>query len=137
MGEGFADDGGYAGAEEFDGVGEFFNELSHGLGSIVGTLLVFLRGELPFRRRDRDLIVRAFDHDAAVSFAEPFEVKRVCEMLGRLFFSLRHRIRLLDRNLENARFARSGHVAGDAELFVGERIEMRMGEALPRISEGE
>src|SRR5207248_1352425 len=121
----------------FDGVGEFFNELSHGLRDLPGALLVFVPRELPLRRRDGNLIVRAFDHDAAVSLAEPFEVKRVCEMLGRLFFSLRHRIRLLDRNLENARFARSSHVAGHAELFAGERIEMRMGEALSTVSKGE
>src|SRR5204863_7475124 len=56
----------------FDGMGEFFNELSHGLGDLPGALLVFVPRELPFRRRDRDLIVRAFDHDAAVSLAEPF-----------------------------------------------------------------
>src|SRR5438034_8812069 len=47
--------------------------------------LVFVPRELPLRRRDGNLIVRTFDHDAAVSLAEPFEVKRVCDMLGRLF----------------------------------------------------
>ena len=58
-------------------------------------------------------------------------------MLGRLFLSLQHRIRLLDPAVEDARFARSSHVAGHAELFAGERIEMRMGEALSTVSKGE
>ena len=100
-------------------------------GSIVGALLVFLRRELPFRRRDREFIVRAFDYDAAVGLAEPFEIKRSLRDV-RGGFSLRFDIAYAcsTRNRENARFGEAVIAAtpllAEGEMRMGERSQVVM-----------
>ena len=57
-------------------------------------------------------------------------------MLGRLLFMLRHRIRLLEWDVEDARLARHRHIASNTVLLAGKQVEVWMDGAWSRVAEG-
>src|SRR5688500_3726245 len=60
-----------------DRLGGAAHEFSHAGGGLLGALRVFLGSHSPFRRGNGQFVVRAFDNDASVGLAEPFQVKAV------------------------------------------------------------
>ena len=120
-----------------DGLGELPHEIIHARGGLSCALRVFLRRHPPFRRGNRQFIIRALDHHAAVRLAEPFEIKAVGHVLRRLFLPANHFKRFLQWHVEHAHFSRCRQIADAAALDGIERIQMRMRKPLLRIGERE
>src|SRR5205085_4343163 len=98
-------------------------------------LRFFLRGHSPFGRGNRHFIVCAFNHDPAISFAKPFEIKTIGHVLWRLLFSMNDVERLLHRKVKHTNLSRSREVANVALLERIERTEARMNTSFLGIAE--
>src|SRR5690348_3679811 len=67
-----------------------------------------------------------FNYNAAVGFAEPFNVQTIRQALGCFFAALGHRVGFSDGDIVDANFTGGGKVADAAGLERGESMELRV-----------
>jgi hypothetical protein len=82
----------------------------------AGTFGEFLGGETPSRLGDFQPIGGALDDNAPAQIRMLFEIKPIGHVLGRRVACLYHRVRILERNIEDAHLPRRGDVTGLAAL---------------------
>ena len=115
----------------FERFAQLLHEAVEPLGSFALTPLFLLGCQRPGRRRNRELIIRAFDDDAAVELAEPFEIKAVGHVLRHWQFVLQPLVSLLEWNVEHANLARRREVANGSAL---QRFHPRIGPQRDRLA---
>ncbi len=81
------------------------HEIGQTLGGLFGAFRVLLRRQAPFGRGNRQLIIRALDHDAPIPLAEPFEIKAVGHVLRWFLVPIHHLERFRHRHVEDPDFS--------------------------------
>jgi len=100
----------------FQRIAQFADESGKALRRLALALLFLFGRQPPDRGRNGEPILSAFDDNASIGFAEPFEAETIGPVLGHWQSLLLPFIRLCKRQIPHTHFPRGGQVTNGSML---------------------